>query len=189
MGRSLKDMTLEELWQLFPIVLTPHDPQWPVWANEEITHLTNILPGYNKTISHIGSTAIPGIKAKPIIDILIEIPEDADLPAIRTLMESSGYICMAIADERMSFNKGYTPNGYEERVFHIHFHRLGDNDEILFRNYLIEHPEIAKEYECLKTSLLPQFKYNRDGYTDAKSSFVRHIVAIAKGNNDGKPNQ
>ncbi len=55
----------------------------------------------------------------------------------------------------------------------------GDNNEILFRDYLITNPEAAKEYELLKQSLLPKFKHDRDGYTDAKTEFVKHIVELA----------
>lgn len=180
MKNTLKNMTLEELWQLFPIVLVPHNPQWSDWAREEIVVLSTLLSGYNPTISHIGSTAVPDIKAKPIIDILVEAPADVELRSVKDIMETNGYICMAESDNRISFNKGYTPAGYAEKVFHIHFHKTGDNDEILFRDYLIAHPEVAKEYERLKLSLLPKYKNNRDGYTDAKTLFVRNIVRFAK---------
>lgn len=147
-------MTLKELWELFPIVLTPHNPQWHVQAVKEIFRLSDLLAAFKPLINHIGSTAIPDILAKPIIDILIEVEDDIDWLPIRSLMEANGYICMNESEKRISFNKGYTPGGYAEKVFHIHFHRTGDNDEILFRDYLIEHPETAKEYERLKLSLL-----------------------------------
>lgn len=180
MDKQLKDISLEELWELFPIVLTRHNPHWSGWAEEEMTTLSAILSDFDIRINHIGSTAIPGIMAKPIVDILIEFPPETDKDTIRTTMESAGYICMSVSDVRMSFNKGYTPGGYAERVFHIHFHPVGDNDEIYFRDYLISHPDIAKEYERLKLSLLPQFKHNRDAYTQAKSAFVSKINAMAK---------
>lgn len=173
--KLLKDMTLEELWELFPIVLTSHNPHWSEWARDEITILSALLKDYNPIINHIGSTAIPDIQAKPIIDILIEISSSMNWAQIRTLMENNGYICMSASEKRVSFNKGYTPKGYADRVFHIHFHRVGDNDEIMFRNYLIEHPHIAKEYEKLKLSLLPAFRNDRDGYTEAKTEFVKSI--------------
>ncbi len=147
MSRTLKDMTLEELWQLFPIMLTPQHPQWKDWAREEIEHLSALLSAYCPVITHIGSTAIPGIQAKPIIDILVEINPDTDWSRIKERMETAGCICMSCSDSRMSFNKGYTPAGFADKVFHIHFHRAGDNDEIRFRDYLIAHPEVAKEYE------------------------------------------
>ena len=173
-------MTLEELWELFPIVLVPHTPHWIEWADEEMAILSAILSGLDIKISHIGSTAIPGIMAKPIVDILVEILAETDWKEVRKRMECAGYICMSASDERMSFNKGYTPEGYAEQVFHIHFHHIGDNDEIFFRDYLIYNPDVAKEYESLKLSLLPKFKQNRDAYTEAKTTFVKHICALAR---------
>lgn len=172
-------MTLEELWELFPIVLSAHNPQWGEWAEEEMAILSSLLSDFDNRISHIGSTAIPNILAKPIVDILVEIPSETDKKSIRSIMEAAGYICMSESESRMSFNKGYTPKGYADRVFHIHFHIKGDNDEIQFRDYLISHPDIAKEYELLKQSLLPTYKHNRDAYTDAKYDFVKHIVYLA----------
>lgn len=178
--RNLKDMTLAELWELFPIVLAAYNPDWPEWANEEVLELSTLLRDYNPIINHIGSTAIPGIQAKPIIDILVEVNPDADWLRIKEKMEAAGYICMSVSETRMSFNKGYTPAGYADKVFHIHFHISGDNDEIRFRDYLIAHPEVAKEYEKLKLSLLPKYRNDRDGYTEAKSGFVRKIVGLAE---------
>lgn len=182
--KELKDMSLEELWQLFPIELTPHRPQWREWAEEEIAALQGILSGFSPIINHIGSTAIPSIQAKPIVDILVEIAPDVPWSRIRDVMETAGYICMSRTDSRVSFNKGYTPSGYAERVFHIHFHRTGDNDEILFRDYLAGNPGAAEEYERLKLSLLPSYRNDRDGYTAAKTEFVKRIVGLAAGTDE-----
>lgn len=178
--RNLNDMTLAELWELFPIVLTTNNPDWSEWADEEILELSTLLRDYTPIINHIGSTAVPNIQAKPIIDILVEIAPDKDWQRGRETMEKTGYICMSVSDTRMSFNKGYTPKGYADKVFHIHFHSIGDNDEIIFRDYLIAHPEAPKQYERLKLTLLPKYRHNRDGYTDAKSEFVRRIIGLAK---------
>lgn len=169
-------MTMEELWELFPVVLEPHNPEWTVWATEEIASLNELLAGYHTVISHIGSTAIPDILAKPIVDILVEISDDADWISVKNMMEAGGYICMSESDSRISFNKGYTLAGYADKVFHIHFHRFGDNDEILFRDCLLANPGSAREYELLKKSLLPKYKNDRDAYTDAKSEFIRRIL-------------
>lgn len=182
MCKELKDMTLAELWELFPIVLTPPNPDWSEWANEEILELSVLLKDYSPIINHIGSTAIPDIKAKPIIDILIEISASVDWLSIRTLLENNGYICMSYSERRVSFNKGYTPEGYANKVFHIHFHRIGDNNEILFRDYLIAHPDTAREYERLKMSLLPKYRNDRDGYTEAKAAFVKQIIELGRTN-------
>ncbi len=170
-------MGWEELWELFPIVLVPHSPHWKEWAKDEIEFLSMILSTFHPRISHIGSTAIPGIHAKPIVDILVEMHEGSDWNEARKILESAGYICMSTAKNRMSFNKGYTSEGYAEKVYHIHLHPYGDNDEIFFRGYLLAHPDVAKQYETLKESLLPQCGHDRVGYTEAKSQFVKEIMA------------
>ncbi|MDE7153372.1 MAG: GrpB family protein [Muribaculaceae bacterium] len=179
-GKSLKDLTLKELWELFPIHLEPHNPVWRDWACEEIKLVGALLAEYHPTIRHIGSTAIPDIYAKPIIDILVVTDSELSWKEIRKQMESAGYICMSEGAGRMSFNKGYTSAGYAERVYHLHFHLSGDEDEVIFRDYLLMHADVAKEYEALKLSLLPQFINDRDGYTEAKTEFIKTIMNIAK---------
>ena len=173
MDKPLNDMTLEELWELFPIVLVDYNPEWKHWAAEEIAFFETLFPA--AAINHIGSTAIPGIKAKPIIDILIET--DADFADVKRIMEAEGYICMSESDRRLSFNKGYTPAGYADKVFHIHVHRPGDHNEIIFRDYLLSHPDSARDYERLKQSLLPRFRNLRDPYTAAKTDFINSILS------------
>ena len=133
----------------------------------------------NSGNNHHGSTAISGIWSKPTVDILVEL-SPASWSRAREAMEAAGYICMSSSAARMSFNKGYTPQGYAERVFHIHFHAPGDNDEILFRDYLNGHPAVAREYEELKRSLAPRYRHDRDGYTEAKRLFVQKVMALAK---------
>ena len=180
MKKELKDLTLEELWELFPIVLVPHCSCWKKWADDEIKQLQIILEGFCPIINHIGSTAISTIQAKPIIDILVEVSTILDWNKLHDVMESSGYICTSVSGTRMSFNKGYTPSGYADKAFHVHIHTIGDNDEIFFRDFLVDHPDTAKEYEALKLSLLPKFKHNRDGYTEAKTEFIESIVSKRK---------
>ena len=172
-------MTLEELWALFPIMLTPHQPQWAAWAADEMKTLLGVLSAYSPIVNHIGSTAVPTICAKPIIDILVELPGTSDWPSVKALLERSGYICMSVSAGRMSFNKGYTPQGYGEKVFHVHVREAGDNGELYFRDYLRANPAVAHEYETLKQSLLPKYKHDRDGYTAAKSAFVEKVMKLA----------
>ena len=180
MEKSLEKMTLEELWELFPISLSQYSVEWKQWASEEIELISRLLSVFSPIVSHIGSTAIGGICSKPIVDILVEVPKQVIFDEIRSVLERVGYICMSIIDKRVSFNKGYTHSGYAERVFHIHVRRYGDNDEIYFRDYLRLHPDVAREYEALKLSLVPKYIHNRDGYTEAKSKFVKGITSIAK---------
>ena len=83
MRNPFENMTLEKLWDLFPIALSDHNPAWRDWADSEIGHLRVILEKFSPRITHIGSTAIPGIKAKPIVDILVEVPDYCEMSAIR----------------------------------------------------------------------------------------------------------
>lgn len=172
MPKKLSEMTLEELWQLFPIFLVEHDNRWKIWYNEECQRIHDFLAGIDARISHIGSTAIDHIWAKPIIDILLEIPLREDIRNVKALIVKNGYLCMAEREQRISFNRGYTENGFAEKVFHLHLRYQGDNDEVYFRDYLNDNPTIANEYEKLKLSLWKAYEHDRDGYTDAKHEFV-----------------
>lgn len=185
MGKKLSEMTLEELWQLFPIILTEHQLCWKEWYAEEAAALTKILP-CGVRISHIGSTAVDTIWAKPIIDILIEIPRDQALDRIGDILVDCGYICMNRNGARISLNKGYTENGFAEQVYHLHIRYMGDNDELYFRDYLLTHPGIAREYNNLKLGIWKEYEHNRDGYTNAKTDFVAKYTALAKLEFDAK---
>lgn len=181
MEKDLSQMTLEELWKLFPITLVPHNEQWSKYYNDMKDFLCNILSDYQiHQISHIGSTAIHDIWSKNIIDILIEISIDENIEDVSKVIEYNGFIRMSSEVNRVSFNKGYTKNGFEEKVWHLHLRIAGDNDELYFRDYLNEHTQTAKDYELLKLNLWKQYKYNRDRYTEAKSDFVKKRTLEAR---------
>ena len=180
MSKSLSDMTLEELWELFPIILTEHKESWKEWYNEERERLISFLPTSNIKISHIGSTAIKKIWAKPIIDILLEIPKSVSMEEIKTTLIHNGYICMSEEQNRKSFNRGYTDKGFAEKVFHLHLRYNGDNDELYFRDYMNDNAMLAKQYEDLKLSLWKTYEHDRDGYTNAKGDFIIEQTQKAK---------
>lgn len=179
MGKQLSEMSIEELWQLFPIILTEHKNYWKQWYDIESTELMKTLPSVCR-ISHIGSTAVDTIYAKPIIDILAEVPAGRDLLGVKDILISNGYICMNQEINRISFNKGYTENGFAQKVFHLHLRYAGDNDELYFRDYLNEHIEVAKDYEKIKLKLWKKYEYNRNGYTNAKTNFIIKYTNDAK---------
>ncbi len=179
MSKKLSEMTLDELWQLFPIILTEHNPCWADWYAEEVAELKSILPP-DTVYHHIGSTAVSGIMAKPIIDILIVVNSTDRMKQAASLLQSNGHIIMSTAESRISLNKGYTENGFADRVFHLHIRLENDIDEIYFRDYLIAHPDIAKEYEQLKLRLWKEYEHDRDGYTQAKTKFVKKYTLLAK---------
>ena len=224
MSKKLEEMTLEELWQLFPIELVPHRNEWSTWYEEEALAIMEFMDGLqtagqntvagpaadepaegpaekNKATTeditvhdrpnaapdcssialyHIGSTAIPDIYAKNIVDILMVVGQGLALEQVSKRLVSGGWIQMSAAPDRISLNKGYTPEGYAERVFHLHLRRPGDTDELAFCSYMCAHPEAAAEYEALKTRLAGQYRNDRDAYTEAKGEFIRKYTEIAK---------
>ncbi len=99
MGKKLSEMTIEELWELFPIFLTEHQDCWAEWYEEEAGILRGILPPGHE-LHHVGSTAIKGIWAKPIVDILIEAPDMRALNTAGEALKAAGYICMSRGENR-----------------------------------------------------------------------------------------
>lgn len=180
-GKTLSEMTREELWHLFPISLAEYNPLWKEWFADEKSLLKTALPADRITgIHHIGSTSLGTIQAKPIVDIMVESKSLEDFPAVQHILLRLGYRLMSEDDGRMSYNKGYTEEGFADRVFHLHLRRAGDNDELYFRDYLIGHPGIAKEYESLKLTLWKKYKFDRDAYTTAKTDFIREHTTAAR---------
>ena len=112
MGKRLEDRSLEELWQLFPIFLVPHKKEWAGWYREEKGRLEVLLgAGRVKRVSHIGSTAVSGIWAKNIIDILLEVPDKKRMAEVWEILKNNGWLCMNTSKNRISMNKGYTEKG------------------------------------------------------------------------------
>lgn len=187
MDKPLSEMSLEELWQLFPIRLTAHQDCWADWYRAERDRLLAVLgPEGICRISHIGSTAVSGIWAKPIIDILLEVRDHRAMERIGAALPGAGYLLMSQTGDRMSWNRGYTQQGFARQVFHLHLRLEGDHEELYFRDYLIRHPTVARQYEALKLELWKRFEHDRDAYTQAKTAFVRRWTEQAKADDPGR---
>ncbi len=172
---------MKRMSKLFPISLVPHNSKWTEYYHEMEVTIRRLLSDYPvDRISHIGSTAIQNIWAKNIVDVMVEIPQGVDLKEIARVLEQSGFIRMSGEANRISLNRGYTENGFADKVYHIHLRYTGDNAELYFRDYLNEHPDAAKEYETLKLRLWKQYEHNRDAYTDAKTDFISEWTAEAR---------
>ncbi|MBE6466089.1 GrpB family protein [Denitrobacterium detoxificans] len=181
MGKELSDMTLEELWELFPIFLVKHDDTWRQQYEEVEEHLVELLSDRSvERISHIGSTAVDGIWAKDIVDVMVELSTQAELEKAAEKLEHSGFTMMSDEGERVSLNLGYTKDGFAEKVYHVHLRLVGDNDELYFRDYLNAHPQTAREYEALKLRLWKEFEHDRNAYTEAKTEFIQGVTAQAR---------
>lgn len=177
----LRAMSLQELWELFPISLVAPKPEWAQRYQSMELRLREMLWDVdNVRISHIGSTAIKGIWAKDIVDILVEVGAEQSLDALAERLERKGFIRMSESPSRISLNYGYTLDGFAEEVFHVHLRHCGDNDELYFRDYLNEYPGVAEDYQRLKLSLWREHEHDRDAYTEGKTEFVRKWTEEAK---------
>lgn len=185
MSKELSEMTLEELWELFPIILKEHNTAYKNWYELEKERLLNCIDEKDiKRINHIGSSAVEGLISKPTVDILLEIDNESNIENLTNTLLNDGWGLMSSEKSphmHMAFNKGYTKEGFAEKVYHLHVRYYGNWNELYFRDYLLEHKEVAVEYGKLKLSLMEKYKHNRDGYTDAKSDFISKYTEKAKG--------
>ena len=184
MKKDLSEMSKEELWRLFPIILKEHNPQYKEWYESEKNSLLQLIKKEDiYRINHIGSTAVSGLMAKPTVDILLELNQCCDYFQLIKRLKENHWILMSEEYEPglwLVFNKGYTAEGFEEKVFHLHVRYLGDWNELYFRDYLIYHPEVSKAYGLLKMSLWKKYEFNRDAYTQAKSEFINSYTKKAR---------
>ncbi len=192
MAKRIEELTREELGKLFPVEIAPYNPGWPILFEEEKELLIKTL-GNQVALrtEHFGSTAVPGLSAKPTIDILMEIPPLTKQLKGRIIenMDSIDYNFIWRTDDPvpyMMFVKGYTLEGIKGQAFHIHMgprdHSLWDR--LIFRDFLRQDPEISKQYERLKYELAKKYRYDRDGYTSAKTGFISEITGRTKKNLD-----
>jgi len=170
------------------VAVVPYDPRWLEMFELERLHLLSCLPeDLIKRIEHFGSTAVPGLSAKPIVDILVEVTSlEETKQRIVPILEAQGYDYFW----RPSWGNDTPPfyawfikrdqNG--NRTHHIHMieSHFEHWDRLLFRDYLIKHPDVAREYSALKLRLSDTHQNDRVAYTQAKSDFVRRVTSMAK---------
>ena len=166
-----------------PVYLVQYDDLWPDRFNEERDHILRVLSGQTVEVEHIGSTAIPGMAAKPIIDMMVLIEDiQASLPCMEPL-ETLGYHYYPYGEDVFPERRWFCKPNATQRTHHVHlverktpFHR----DHILFRDYLRTHRDAARGYEILKRQLARRYPDDRDRYTDGKSDFVATILEKAR---------
>lgn len=159
------------------VEVVPHNLKWRDAFKFESNKISDVLGKNCVEIHHIGSTAIPGIYAKPIIDFLIEVQDVIQLDKQNSVMRSLGYEVMGEfgIPGRRFFRKD---NQLGIRIHHIHTFEVGSPQierHLAFRDYMITHPEDAQKYSELKCKLAEKYTYNIEGYIDGKDSFIKEI--------------
>jgi len=174
------------------ITLVDYNPQWPEQFRAEAARIQAALGDSVVAVEHFGSTAVPGLAAKPVIDLLVAV---RSLPEARTravpALEALGYAYWADdpAPDRLFFVKGLPPNG--PRTHHVHVVDLSVShdprldeftfaDRLLFRDYLRTHSEEAERYANLKRDLATRFTEDREAYTQGKTEYIYSIMQRAR---------
>lgn len=170
------------------VAVVPYDPRWPEMFERERLHLLACLPSdLVRRIEHFGSTAVPGLPAKPIVDMLVEVSSlDETRRRIAPILEAQGYDYFwrpSWGDDVPPFYAWFIKRDADgNRTHHIHMVEAGFEhwDRLLFRDYLIEHPDVAREYGNLKRKLSGAHQGDRVAYTQAKGEFIREVTQKAK---------
>ncbi len=155
-----------------PILVLPYDPAWPARFRELAAAIRRALGGVALRVDHIGSTAVPGLAAKPVIDIQISVRSLEPLDAFRVPLERLGYVWRS--DNPDQTKRYFREPAGTPRV-HVHVRKAGSWGEqfaLLFRDYVRAHPEVATRYAELKLGLAERYRHDREGYVEAKGPFI-----------------
>jgi len=169
------------------VQVVPYDPEWPQLFQEEKTRLEVALGNATHDIEHVGSTSIPGLAAKPIIDMIASVDDLKDYKKLITSLESLDYEFMPerVFEDRVFFPKGPREN----RTHHLSLvvkNSPGWHDPIQFRDYLISHEDARSAYQTLKQKLAAKYPSDRSRYTQAKEAAMASIMRDA---NNEQPNK
>lgn len=164
--------------------VVPYDSHWPAAFEAEAIHLRTALGSLALRIDHNGSTSIPGLGAKPIIDIQVSVAALQPIAAYGERLQAVGYVHVPHPDDSFCpflYRPPEWPHSH-----HVHVVQAGGTEErrtLAFRDYLRDHPAAAREYERLKQDLAMQLaatnRESREAYTRGKTDFIERIVAMA----------
>lgn len=170
------------------VALRRYDPSWPDQYMEERQRLLALLPTTFIDIQHIGSTAVPGLDAKPIIDILAGVVSMAVAESLAEPLCSSGYTTSAEFNETLTDRQWFMRWANGHRTHHLHVLVHGSrvwHQHLQFRDALRSNRQLAVDYARLKAELAARHAHDREAYTNAKSAFILSVVENANGIEQG----
>jgi GrpB-like predicted nucleotidyltransferase (UPF0157 family) len=172
------------------VAVVPYDPLWPELFRLEKEHLLSCLPAdLVRRVEHFGSTAVPGLTAKPVIDMLVEVADLARTKLqIVPVLEAQGYDYFwrpTRGEDGPPFYAWFIKRDPASGARTHHIHMVEGSftehwDRLLFRDYLIAHPETAQQYQELKLRLASDHPNDRVAYTEGKSEFVARVTEEAR---------
>jgi GrpB-like predicted nucleotidyltransferase (UPF0157 family) len=163
------------------VCLAPHDSRWAAQFVEERDRLLDLLPGRFAAIEHIGSTAVPRLAAKPIIDILAGVRTISEADALLEPLCAHGYETSAEFNATLPDRRWLMRHALGKRTHHLHLVVFGGEPwirRLQFRGVLRADATIAARYEHLKRDLAQQYRHDREAYTHAKTAFINEVLGL-----------
>ncbi|MCJ2530890.1 MAG: GrpB family protein [Candidatus Thermoplasmatota archaeon] len=167
-----------------PVVIVPHDSQWPRLFQAESGLIRKQIGSYLEALEHVGSTAVPGLAAKPIIDIMPGLRQLSDAQGCIKPLAAIGYEYVPEYEDELPERRYFRKGPPEGRTHHVHLVETATefwHRQLLFRDYLRTHPDTAEAYEALKHRLARKDLTDRDAYTDGKTPFIEAVIEEARG--------
>lgn len=162
------------------VILKPYSRGWANEYAKEAKRLRQALENKIIRIEHIGSTAIPGSLAKPILDIAIEVKDIMTVESSVPELERAGYHDRG--DGGVPGRRTFAKGPESKRTVYLHVSEAAEFErQVLFREYMRAHPEEVVRYNALKKDLSKKFGDNRERYTSSKDSFIKKVMELAKG--------
>jgi len=162
------------------VVIVPYDPEWPRRFEAERHILTNVFAGCKAIVEHVGSTAVPGLGAKPVLDIMIGVPLLIEAERRIPALEAHGYEYVEEYERELPDRRYFRKPRLGPRAVHLHCVLTGSDfwiRHLAFRDHLRAHPDTAAAYDELKRRLAT--RVSKAEYTDAKSPFIENVLASA----------
>ena len=160
--------------------LLPHDEHWHQLFDEEKARLQDVIGEFVLSIEHVGSTSVCGIAAKPILDMAVAIENQGNGEKCVAPLENIGY---EYRGENGIAGRFYFNKGFPARTHHLHILPADSEDlknHLAFRDYLLQNPRAAQEYDRLKKDLAEKYPNDREAYLDGKAEFVQKILKAAR---------
>jgi len=169
------------VWATQPVEIEEWSPSWAQVAEELIGDLARRLePWAAGPVEHVGSTAVRGLSAKPIVDLLAPVRSLSEAKAADDVLAVAGWHLVPPEVDQRPWRRMFVLPEHDRRVAHLHLVESGHErvrDTLTFRDHLREQPEAASAYARLKSAAAEQHRDDREAYTSAKTEFVRSIVA------------
>jgi GrpB-like predicted nucleotidyltransferase (UPF0157 family) len=166
------------------VVIVDYDPSWESLYEVSAAEIRDVLGPWVVDVAHIGSTSVPGLAAKPIIDMQVSVNDLSATPAIVDALRQAGYEYVPEFETEMPFRRYFRRTTNGRRTHHIHLVERSNTEwwdrHIAFRDWLRSHPEDCERYAALKRTLAAEHRQDPAAYTDAKSPFVKSIEARAR---------